>query len=125
MSGDPELDRLMAKRMDEMRRSAQRPEPGPEKPDARGALIAALGHRGREVLDNAERQYPEAARAVAEQLGRLLMSGAASGPVDGGELLAVFRSVGLNVRVSTTIRVEKDGKMVPLADKMSGESDEI
>lgn len=125
MSGDPELDRLMAKRMEEMRRSAARPEPAPEKPGARAALVAALGYRGAEVLENAERQFPDAAPAVAEQLGRLLMSGAASGPVDGGELLAVFRSVGLDVRVSTTIRVEKDGEMVSLADRMAGGSDEL
>ena len=125
MSGDPELDRLMAKRMEEMRRSAARPEPAPEKPGARAALVAALGYRGAEVLENAERQFPDAAPAVAEQLGRLLMSGTASGPVDGGELLAVFRSVGLDVRVSTTIRVEKDGEMVSLADRMAGGSDEL
>ena len=110
----------MAKRMEEMRRSASGPAPPPQKPDARAALIAALGHRGQEVLDNAERQFPGAAPAVAEQLGRLLASGAVKGPIDGGDLLAVFRSVGLDVRVSTTIRVEKDGKMVSLADKMSG-----
>lgn len=125
MSGDPELDRLMAKRMEEMRRSAERPEPEPEKPGARAALVAALGHRGMEVLENAERQFPGSAPAVVEQLGRLLISGAAIGPVDGGELLAVFRSVGLDVRVSTTIRVEKDGKMVSLADRMAGGSGEL
>ena len=105
-----------------MRRSAGRPEQGPE-PDARGALLGALGHRGKEVLDNAERQYPAEAPPVAEQLGRMVLSGALSGPLDGGSLLAVFRSVGLDVRVSTTIRVEKDGRMVPLSDKMSGEED--
>ena len=106
-----------------MRRGAGRPGPDPQKPDARGALLGALGYRGKEVLDNAERQYPAEARAVAEQLGRMVLSGALPGPLDGGSLLAVFRSAGLDVRVSTTIRVEKDGRMVPLSDKMSGESD--
>lgn len=125
MSGDPDLDRLLAKRMEQMRRVAGAPDAGrPEpKPDARGALLAALGHRGKEVLDNAEKQFPSAAPAVAEQLGRLVMSGALPGPVDGGELLAAFRSVGLDVRVNTTIRVEKDGEMVPLSDSMAGEKD--
>lgn len=121
MSGDPDLDKLLARRMDAMRREAERPERA--EPDARAALLAALGHRGKEVLDNAERQFPSAAPAVAEQLGRLALAGSLPGPLDGGSLLAFFRSVGLDVRVNTTIRVEKDGKMVPLSDSMSGEKD--
>lgn len=120
MSGDPDLDRLLAKRMEQMRQGAERPEP---KPDARSALLAALGHRGKEVLDNAERQFPSSAPAVAEQLGRLAMSGALPGPIDGGALLAAFRAVGLDVRMNTTIRVEKDGEMVPLSESMAGEKD--
>ena len=121
MSGDPDLDRLLAKRMEQMRQGAERPEPA--KPDARGALLAVLGHRGKEVLDNAERQFPSAAPAVTEQLGRLVMSGALPGPIDGGALLAAFRTVGLDVRMNTTIRVEKDGEMVSLSDSMAGEKD--
>ena len=38
--------------------------------------------------------------------------------LDGGNLLALFRGVGLNVRMKTKINVEKDGKFVSLSDKL-------
>jgi hypothetical protein len=38
--------------------------------------------------------------------------------ISGGELLALFRSVGLNVRVSTSIKIEDHGKLVSLSDKL-------
>jgi hypothetical protein len=39
--------------------------------------------------------------------------------MDGGQLLAVFRSVGLRVRMKTTINVEQDGKFVSLSEKIT------
>jgi len=39
--------------------------------------------------------------------------------MDGGQLLAVFRSVGLNVRMNTTIKLEQDGKFVSLSEKLN------
>jgi hypothetical protein len=38
--------------------------------------------------------------------------------ISGGELLALFRSVGLNIRVNTTIKIEDHGKLVSLSDKL-------
>ena len=39
--------------------------------------------------------------------------------IDGGKLLLLFRSVGMNVRMKTKINVEQDGKFVSLSDKLS------
>ncbi|HIH68590.1 MAG TPA: double-stranded DNA-binding protein, partial [Candidatus Nitrosotenuis sp.] len=41
------------------------------------------------------------------------------------QLLALFRSVGIHVRMQTKINIEQDGKFVSLSDKLGkGESNE-
>ena len=127
--GDAELERLKARRLAEMRKNVQRGQQGRAdaaqdgerpRPTPREALLASLGHRGAEVLEAAERQYPAHAPAIANQLGIMVMDGELPGGLDGGWLLAVFRSVGINVRLQTKIKVEQDGKMVSLAERLGG-----
>jgi hypothetical protein len=78
-----------------------------------------LGYRGMEVLQNAERQYPNEAKLVIDKLGQLIHSGEIDEEIDGGKLLALFRSVGVNVRMETKIKIEKEGKFVSLSEKLS------
>lgn len=124
---DAELERLKARRLAEMRARAQaqeaREEEGAEagagaRQSPREALVSALGHRGAEVLEAAERQYPAQAPAIVDELGRMVIHGQLPGGLDGGALLTVFRSVGVNVRLNTRITVEQDGKMVSLSDRL-------
>lgn len=127
---DAELERLKARRLAEMRARAQAREAqevggedGVEaraaaQPSPREALVSALGHRGAEVLEAAERQYPAQAPAIVDELGRMVMHGQLPGGLDGGALLTVFRSVGVNVRLNTRITVEQDGRMVSLSDRL-------
>ena len=131
MSDDSELERLKAKRLEEMQRnisSQQSPEPesepGESKPkqvNYRDVLLKNLGYRGEEVLKNAESQFPNQAPIVVHKLGELLASGEINEQIDGGKLLALFRSIGVNVRMDTKINVEKDGKFVSLSDKLGVE----
>jgi DNA-binding TFAR19-related protein (PDSD5 family) len=128
---DSELERLKAKRLAEMQKniSIKRdvesiPEPTnesiPETP--RDLLIQILGFRGMEVLENAESQFPNETKMIVEKLSELIKSGeinASEENIDGGKLLALFRSVGLNIRMATKINVEQDGKFVSLSDKFS------
>src|SRR3990170_2092030 len=81
-----------------------------------------LGYRGLEVLQNAESQFPSETKIVVEKLGELLYSGEISEEIDGGKLLALFRSVGINVRMQTKINVEQDGEFVSLSDKLTSKS---
>ena len=129
---DAELERLKARRLAEMRARARMQEAAEagadgESEDAgaaaarrtpRDALVSALGHRGAEVLEAAERQYPAQAPAVVDELGRMVVHGQLPGGLDGGGLLYVFRSVGINVRLDTKIKVEQDGRMVSLSDRL-------
>ncbi len=78
-----------------------------------------MGYRGLEVLENAEGQFPNETKIVIEKLAELISSGEINEQIDGGKLLLLFRSVGLNVRVQTKISVEKDGKLVSLSEKLS------
>ena len=126
MSDDSELERLKAKRLAEMQKnisSQKEPEPSPEskKPseNPRDLLITKLGFRGLEVLENAESQFPNETKLIIQKLFELIKTGELNEIVDGGQLLAIFRSIGLNIRMETKINVEQDGKFVSLSDKLS------
>ena len=94
-----------------------------EKPSEtpRDFLIKVLGFRGLEVLENAESQFPNETKLVVDKLSELIKSGEIAETLDGGKLLALFRSIGLNIRMATKINVEQDGKFVSLSDKLSNQ----
>ena len=126
---DKELEQLKKKRLAEMEKNIalkQRLEEIPiskkTQPSAREILVKNLGYRGLEVLQNAESQFPSETKIVVEKLGELLYSGEISEEIDGGKLLAVFRSVGINVRMQTKINVEQDGEFISLSDKLTNKS---
>ena len=128
---DSELERLKAKRLAEMQKNIstkQDPEipsePTKEKvsENPRDSLIKILGFRGLEVLENAESQFPNESKMIIEKLSELIKTGEINESIDGGKLLTLFRSVGLNVRMATKINVEQDGKFVSLSDKLSTQS---
>ncbi len=128
---DKELEILKAKRLREMQQNISQKQKleesktTPEKARSippREIVIKQLGYRGLEVLENAEAQFPAETRMVIEKLAELIQSGEVTEIIDGGKLLALFRSVGIRVKVQTTIKVEQDGKLVSWSDKLKGES---
>ena len=132
---DSELEKLKAKRLAEMQKNisslkqtqttqpTQEPEKK-EKENPRDIVIKFLGFRGTEVLENAEFQFPNETKSIVEQLSKLILSGEFNEKMDGGQLLSVFRSIGLNVRMNTKINVEQDGKFVSLSDKISSKNND-
>ena len=128
---DSELERLKAKRLAEMqqniytRKKIETPTVNSQSKitkNPRDVLVGRLGFRGLEVLQNAESQFPNDTPMVVEKLAELITSGEISEILDGGKLLALFRSIGLNIRMETKINVEQDGKFVSLSDKLSSKS---
>jgi DNA-binding TFAR19-related protein (PDSD5 family) len=127
---DSELERLKAKRFAEMQQnissrkqieqSKDNLKPNETK-NPRDILIAHLGFRGLEVLENAESQFPNDTKIVVGKLAELITSGEISENIDGGKLLMLFRSIGLNIRMQTKIKIEQDGKLVSLSDKLSNQ----
>lgn len=87
-------------------------------PTPRQILINHLGYRGSEVLQNAESQFPQHTPFVIQQLVQLIGTGEINTPLDGGQLLALFRAIGLAVKMDNKIHVQKDGKLVSLSDKL-------
>ncbi len=85
----------------------------------REIVVDYLGFRGTEVLENAEAQFPKETKSIVDQLSKLIESGELDEKLDGGQLLTLFRSVGLRVRMKTTINVEQDGKFVSLSEKLN------
>jgi DNA-binding TFAR19-related protein (PDSD5 family) len=121
---DKELETLKARRLAEMKKNVfsqtQKQEKQKESPPSyRDIVISRLGYRGMEVLQNAETQFPNEAKLVIGKLGELIHNGEINEEIDGGKLLTLFRSVGINVRMATKINVEQDGKFVSLSDKLS------
>ena len=132
MSEDSELERLKAKRLAEMQKnlsakqSSTPEQPPPEKKveEPRDIVVPKLGFRGLEVLENAESQFPNETKIILKQLSELIKSGELPEILDGGKLLALFRAVGLNIRMATKINVEQDGKFVSLTDKLKTQSED-
>ena len=126
---DKDLERLKAKRLAEMRDNlssqrnqekitASQKEQQDKKPSPREIVVKRLGYRGIEVLQNAEYQFPKETEIIILKLSELISSGDIREVLDGGNLLALFRAVGINIRMKTKINVEKDGKFVSISDKL-------
>ena len=126
---DKELELLKARRMLEMQKNISqrqkvevKPQSSPPKVSPRDIVLKQLGYRGEEVLQNAESQFPNETKVIVEKLAELIQGGEITEIIDGGKLLTLFRSVGIHVRIQTTINVEQDGKMVSWSDKLKGET---
>jgi len=126
MSEDSELERLKLRRMQEMQRRLREQEktkakaPDQKQPRPRDVLKTILVGRAWEVLDAAAVQFPEPTRALEAELARLVREGRLKGPVTAEQLMWLFRSLGLDVRLETKIQVLESGEMKSLADKFRG-----
>ena len=83
---------------------------------ASSKLLRYLTDRGDEVLDAAKALNPELVERVAEVLLRAIDEGRVRPPISGGELLQLFRSLGLDVKISTRVAVYKKGETRDLKD---------
>lgn len=134
-SDDPDIEIIKARKLKEMKKkaaaleraktSSQQPPPPPQRQrTARDIVNGYLYDRGDEVLSLAYAQYPAQTEAIVAKIAELILTGEISSRISGGELLSLFRSVGLNVRVNTTIKVEDKGKFISFADKLKQQQDE-
>ena len=129
---DKELEILKAKRLAEMQKNLSMQDKLDENKSEeneiptlslRDYVVNTLGYRGMEVLQNAESQFPNEAKIIIEKLGELIASGDINEILDGGKLLVLFRSVGVNIRMQNKINVEQDGKFVSITDKFKHKSE--
>jgi DNA-binding TFAR19-related protein (PDSD5 family) len=81
-------------------------------------VLKYLYDRADEVLRLAELQYPTQTEIIIKRIADLIKSGEIDSLISGGELLAIFRSVGLRIRVDTNIRIEDHGKFISFGEKL-------
>jgi DNA-binding TFAR19-related protein (PDSD5 family) len=135
-SDDAEINIINARKLRELRERAaamekakanqqQQHEQQQQQPpkSSREIVSAYLYDRADEVLDLAYRQYPAQTEAIVTRIARLILAGEIASKISGGELLMLFRSVGLNIRVNTTIKVEDNGKFVSFSEKLKQQND--
>ena len=126
---DDELERIKQRRLEEMKRQlmlkqlkekeAAEPEPEkPKQPTNRDILDSHFGDRAWEVYNAAVYQYPQ----VMPQVEQILVEGIKTGKIrdiiDGAALMGFFRSIGIPVRLQTTIRISEKGELKTLEQKM-------
>ena len=123
---DPELAIIKARKMKQLKEKAALNEKIKEdetktnmtKIDDKEIVLKYLYDRGDEVLRLAEAQYPVQTEIIIKRIADLIKSREIDSLVSGGELLAIFRSVGLRVRVDTNIRIEDHGKFISFGEKL-------
>ena len=122
MVSDKDLDFLTAKKILDLRRriaESEKPEVKPK--SSRDIVVSKMVDRGLEVLELAEKHYPEQVTIIVENLADIIRKGGITGFISGGELLWLFRQMGLRIHVETSIQVKKNGKLVPLKEKLKSE----
>ena len=124
MEEDADLKLLEQRKLDAMRRrlKAAAPAPKQEKTD-RQALEGLLYDRGDEVLDAAYSFYPNETEKLVKELAAMIRDGRLTERIAGGELLSVFRQLGLRFRLRTSIKVMDQGKLVDLSEKLGREKE--
>lgn len=105
--------RKMRMRMAQMARASEAPEPEakpPAEPNPVEELKKHVSERGDEVLEAASSENPELVKRVSAALLKALADGRLSGPIDAGDLLALFRRLGLKVPVESRVMVHRKGE---------------
>ena len=116
---DKELEALKQKRLQEMQKRMARQEykkVTKERVDSSQILDKIFRGRAWEVFNAAKTQFP----SLMPEIERLLVSLALErniGEVEGEQLLALLREIGLQVRLNTTIKVLSRGKIKSLSEK--------
>jgi acetylornithine deacetylase/succinyl-diaminopimelate desuccinylase-like protein len=125
MEEDTDLRLLEQRKLEELRRrlkaSAQAPKA--EKTD-REVVEGALYDRGDEVLEAAYSFYPKETERLVKELAGIIRDGRLTERIAGGELLSIFRQLGLRFNLKTSIKVMDQGKLVDLSEKLGRKGEE-
>lgn len=123
MSEDADLKLLEQRKMEQLRRKLRATaQPKAEKTD-RQVVEEMLYDRGDEVLEAAYSFYPNETQRLVKELAGMIKDGRLTERIAGGELLSIFRQLGLRFRLKTSIRVMDQGKLVELGDKLARKSE--
>ena len=127
---DPDLEIIKARKMLKLREQAAATEKRRKIEDEsklveksrKQAFLKYIYDRGDEVLSAAESQYPSQTASVMNRILDLIERGDIQQKISGGELLSLFRMLGLNIKMNTTIKIEDHGKLVSFSDKLKADN---
>ncbi len=88
----------------------------------RDFLLSYLYDRGNEVLNLAEQQFPFQTKILIKRINELIRYGEIS-KISGGDLLGIYRSLGLNIRINTNISISDHGKTISFSEKLKQSQD--
>jgi DNA-binding TFAR19-related protein (PDSD5 family) len=118
LMSDDELEALKRKRLlDLQRRIAAHQEEQEPKIDARKVLDKVFRGRAWEVFNEANSQYPAEMAEIEPTLVNLVSEGKLK-EIDGEQLFALLRSIGLRVSLNTEIKIVSHGKTQSLSEKI-------
>ena len=127
MKEDPDIEIIKAKKMKEMMMNVAKQEKIKKELELKNKkskitdkeiFRSYLYDRGEEVLTLAENQFPFETMMIVKKLTELIKNGEINNKISGGELLTLFRTVGLNIRIDTKIKIEDHGKYVSFGEKL-------
>ena len=125
MEEDADLKLLERRKLEEMRRRLKASVPAPkQEKTGRQVVEGMLYDRGDEVLEAAYSFYPKETERLVNELAAMIREGRLTDRIAGGELLAIFRQLGLRFRLNTSIRVMDQGKLVELSEKLARKNEE-
>jgi DNA-binding TFAR19-related protein (PDSD5 family) len=107
------IQRMMKQKKENIKKDIKKREPSEKE-----ILLSYLYDRGDEVLNLAESQFPSETRAIIHRIIELINSGEINRKISGGELLSLFRTIGMNIKINTTIKIEEHGKYMSFAEKL-------
>ena len=113
---DRELEAIKQKKLRELQKRIALVEQKKEQIDGYKILNKIFKGRAWEVFTAARVQFPGEMAKIEYLLVSLTMEGQIS-EMDGEELYALLRKIGLHVRLNTTIKVFSNGKTKLLSDK--------
>jgi hypothetical protein len=118
MEEDADLKLLEQRKLEEMRRRLKAAPAAKREKTDRQVVEGMLYDRGDEVLDAAYSFYPRETERLVKEIAGMIRDGKLGEKIAGGELLSIFRQLGLRFRLKTSIKVMDQGKLVDLSEKL-------
>lgn len=113
---DKELEAIRQKKLRDLQERTAHERREKPQTDDRAILSRVFRGRAWEVFNAAQAQFPAEMLRVEQLLVDLTQEGKIT-EIEGEQLYALLRQIGLPVRLNTTIRVLSQGKTESLADK--------
>ena len=118
---DKELEALKKRRLLELQRRMSAQEPKKEPIDAHNILNTIFKGRAWEVFNAAKAQFPSAMPKIELLLVKLALEGRIFA-MEGEQLFALLKEVGLRVSLNTTIKVISHGETKTLSEEFKKSS---